>query len=149
VRLAVRTLDNGDVEYLKRGASGDWEVFTRVALADAAMTRPTDFSDDGGTLYWRDDRGRDTAAVVAEDLATGATRLLAEDPNADCTHLELEPLSRRPFAAASTLARIRWHVIEPTYAAHFAALGTVSSGGLNTSRDLRRDVPRATPRWSL
>ena len=140
VRLAVRTLDNGDVEYLRRGTSDEWELFARVDMADAVMTRPIDVSDDGTTLYWCDSRGRDKAAVVAQDLASGATRVLAEDAGADCTQLALEPVSRRPFAAAATLARIRWHVIDPAYAADFAALAKVSTGdlrGISASSDLR------------
>jgi dipeptidyl aminopeptidase/acylaminoacyl peptidase len=140
VRLAVRTLDNGDVEYLRRGSADEWQVFTRVELADAAVTRPVHISDDGTTLYWRDSRGRDKAAAVAQDLVSGTMRPLAEDARADCVTLELEPVSRRPFAASATFTRARWHTTDPGYAADFAYLAKVSSGdlkGLSVSDDLQ------------
>ena len=45
-------------------------------------TRPICFRDDGKELYWLDSRGRDKAAVVAQEMASGRTRLLAEDGKA-------------------------------------------------------------------
>jgi len=53
-------------------------MFARIDAADAMTTGPIEFSDDGRELYWLDSRGRDKAAVIAQDMATGATRLLAE-----------------------------------------------------------------------
>jgi dipeptidyl aminopeptidase/acylaminoacyl peptidase len=143
VRLAVRVLDNGDVEYLRRGPSGGWELFTRVELADSALTRAMDFSDDGTTIYWRDARDRDKSAAVAQDVETGATRVLAEDATADVTTVELEPVSRRPFAGSATFARTRWHAIGPAYAADLAHLTKRSRGdlrGISISDDLRHWV---------
>ena len=51
-------------------------------MTDAMTTRPVEFSDDGKELYWLDSRGRDKAAVVAQDMATGGMRILAEDAEA-------------------------------------------------------------------
>jgi hypothetical protein len=74
VRFGRRFTDDGGVEYLQRTAAGDWAVFTRIDMVDAVTTRPVEFSDDGTELYWLDSRGRDKAAVVAQDMATGALR---------------------------------------------------------------------------
>ena len=131
VRFAVRFTDDGGREYLRRGAGGDWEVVTRIDMADAVNTRAIGLSDDGQELYWLDTRGRDKAAVVAEDLASGTTRVLAEDAAADFVELRLDPASRRPLAAAVTFARKRWHVVDPTVAADYAALAKVSKGDLS------------------
>jgi hypothetical protein len=65
-------------------------------------TRPIEFSADGRELYWLDSRGRDTAAVVAQDRETGTMRVLAEDRRADFTALLLDPLTDRPIAASSS-----------------------------------------------
>ena len=70
-----------------------------INMADAMTTRPIEFSDDGKELYWLDLRGRDMAAVVAQDVSSGATRVLAEDVEADCIDLLREPISLRPVAA--------------------------------------------------
>ena len=76
VRLGVRFTDDGGREYLRRRPDGEWEPFARLDLVDAITTRALGLSEDGEQLYWLDSRGRDKAAVVVEDLATRATRVL-------------------------------------------------------------------------
>ncbi len=83
VRFALRQTDDGGRDYLQRNAAGEWQMFSRVDVEDALTTRPIEFSDDGKELYWLDSRGRDKAAVVAQDMASGAMRVLAEDARAD------------------------------------------------------------------
>jgi dipeptidyl aminopeptidase/acylaminoacyl peptidase len=95
-------------------------------------TRPVEFSDDGRQPYWLDSRGRDKAAVTAQDIGTGAIRVLAEDARADIVEATLEPLSYRPIAAASMFTRTAWHVIDRDYADDFAHLATLSDGDLRT-----------------
>ena len=46
--------------------------FEAITLEDAQTTSPVGFTTDGKTLYWIDSRGRDTAALIAQDVATGA-----------------------------------------------------------------------------
>jgi hypothetical protein len=87
VRFAVRHTEEGNVEYLQRGANGEWALFSRIDAEDAMASRAIEFSADGRELYWLDSRGRDTAAVVAQDLENGTTRVLAEDRRADFTQL--------------------------------------------------------------
>jgi dipeptidyl aminopeptidase/acylaminoacyl peptidase len=81
-------------------------------------------------LYWLDSRGRDTAAVVAQDLETGTVRVRAEDPRADFTQLVLDPISERPVAAARSFARVAWQVLDPDYRDDFAYLTRQSRGDL-------------------
>ncbi|HKF09435.1 MAG TPA: prolyl oligopeptidase family serine peptidase, partial [Xanthobacteraceae bacterium] len=130
VRYAVRHNENGDVEYLQRGTDGEWDRFTRISADDTAATRAIEFSADGGELYWLNSRGRDTAAAVAHDLESGATRILAEDPRADFTYLLLDPITERPVAAARTFERIQWEVLDPDYEQDFNYLTRQSSGDL-------------------
>jgi dipeptidyl aminopeptidase/acylaminoacyl peptidase len=142
IRFAVRFTDDGGRDYLQRGVGGEWELFARIEAADAMTTRPIEFSDDGGELYWRDSRGRDKAAVVAQDMTTGATQVLAEDEKADVVEMVLEPLTYRPIAGASVFTRSRWHVIDPRYADDFAYLAKLSEGDLR-SVDLSDDKRHA------
>jgi hypothetical protein len=115
VRFATRMAENGDVERLQRSESSEWELFARVSAEDAMATHPVGFSDDGRELYWLDSRGRNTAAVVAQDLESGSLRILAEDPRADFTVLLRDPVTRRPVAAASAVERTRWEVFDSDY----------------------------------
>jgi dipeptidyl aminopeptidase/acylaminoacyl peptidase len=143
VRFALRYADNSDHEYLQPGAGGEWELFARIEAADTMMTKPIEFSDDGRELYWLDSRGRDKAAVVAQDMTTGTTRVLAEDASSDIVELPLEPMSYRPIAAAAMFTRTTWHVIDRAYADDFAYLAKLSDGDLraiNLSDDKRHAI---------
>jgi dipeptidyl aminopeptidase/acylaminoacyl peptidase len=141
VRFAVRHTEDGDVDYLQRGADGGWTFFSRIGAEDAMATRAIEFSADGRELYWRDSRGRDTAAVVAQDLASGTMRVLAEDSRADFTELLLDPISARPVAAAHAYERVAWRVLDPDYRDDFDYLTRQSRGDLtitSMSQDRRQ-----------
>jgi len=128
VRFAVKSTADGGWDYLERRENGDWHSFAKISMADALTTNPIEFSDDGKELYWLDSRGRDTAAAVAQDLATGATRVLAADAKADMVDLLLEPSTYRPIAGSCVHARRNWRVIDGAYAADFANLTQLCDG---------------------
>src|SRR6516164_7485092 len=128
VRFAVRHTEDGDVEYLQRGSGGEWALFSRIGAEDALGTRAIEFSADGRELYWLDSRRRDTAVVVAQDLASGTMRVLAEDSRADFTQLVLDPISEHPVAAARAFERVAWQVLDPDYRDDFAYLTRQSRG---------------------
>jgi dipeptidyl aminopeptidase/acylaminoacyl peptidase len=130
VRYAARRDENGGIEYLQRDPDARWELFTRIGADDAEATRAVEFSDDGRELYWLDSRGRDTAAVVAQNLESGTLRVLAEDQRADFTTVLLDPVTQRPLAAAATFERTRWQVLDPDYGEDFSYLAQRSSGDL-------------------
>jgi dipeptidyl aminopeptidase/acylaminoacyl peptidase len=130
VRFAVRQTDDGDIEYLQRGSDGEWTLFSRIGAEDAMASRAIEFSADGSELYWLDSRVRDTAAVIAQDLASGTMRVLAEDPRADFTQLVLDPISERPVAAARSVERVTWQVLDPDYRDDFDHLARQSRGDL-------------------
>ncbi len=52
-------------------------------LDDSQTTRPLGFTTDGETLYWADSRGRDRAALVAQDVASGRTTVVGDSKHAD------------------------------------------------------------------
>ena len=133
VRFAVRHTEDGDVEYLQRGSGGEWALFSRIGAEDALGTRAIEFSADGRELYWLDSRGRDTAAVVSQDLASGTMRVLAKDPRADFTELLLDPISERPVAAARAFERVAWQVFNPDYQDDFNYLTRQSRGDLTVT----------------
>ncbi|HMB32909.1 MAG TPA: S9 family peptidase, partial [Methylomirabilota bacterium] len=116
-----------------RGTGGEWEVFARIDMADSMSTRGIEFSDDGAQLYWMDSRGRDTAAIVAEDLRTGARQVIAHDERADMAEALLTPRTYRPLAAVSVFTRKRWRAIDPACAPDFAYLAKLSPGDLSVT----------------
>ncbi len=54
-----------------------------VGLDDSQTTSPLSFTADGKTLYWAESRGRNTAALVAQDVASGVSTIVAQDERAD------------------------------------------------------------------
>ncbi|HEV3184889.1 MAG TPA: S9 family peptidase [Xanthobacteraceae bacterium] len=143
VRFAVRTTVDGGWDYLERGGDGDWHLFAKIDMADAMTTRPIEFSDDGKELYWLDSRGRDKAAVVAQDLVTGARRELAADARADMVELALDPVTYRPIAGESVFTRRAWSVIDRAYADDFTQLAKACDGDLTSlflSDDRRQGI---------
>jgi dipeptidyl aminopeptidase/acylaminoacyl peptidase len=143
VRFAVRTTADGGWDYLERGGDGDWHLFAKIDMADAMTTRPIEFSDDGRELFWLDSRGRDKAAVVAQDLATGARRELAADARADMVELALDPITYRPIAGESVFTRRTWSVIDRAYADDFTQLAKACDGDLTSlflSDDRRQGI---------
>ncbi|KLI64227.1 S9 family peptidase [Aurantiacibacter marinus] len=54
-----------------------------TGLDDALTTAMAGYTTDGSILYWLDSRGRDTAALFAEDTATGDRTLIAQHDKAD------------------------------------------------------------------
>jgi dipeptidyl aminopeptidase/acylaminoacyl peptidase len=84
LRLAQKSRADGGSDYY-RISRGKVEAapITQVGLDDSLTTYPLGFTADGKTLYWTDSRGRDTAALIAQDVASGKARVIAQDPRAD------------------------------------------------------------------
>ena len=133
VLFATRFADDGRAELLRRGNDGQWDCFETIATDDQMMTQPVEVSADGRELYWLDSRGRDTAAVIAHDLASGTTRVLAEDAHADFTGILLDPALDRPIAAVCAHERQRWQVLDADFADDFSTLTRLDPGELAIS----------------
>jgi dipeptidyl aminopeptidase/acylaminoacyl peptidase len=128
LRLAQRFAANGSAEYFMRTPDGDFVPFTTVPISDVDATWMIDFSDDGNTLYMVDSRGRDKAALVAVDMATQKSTVLAKDDEADIVSVEFEPRTRRPLAALAVKDRKRWHVVDPSIREDLARLAAYGGG---------------------
>jgi dipeptidyl aminopeptidase/acylaminoacyl peptidase len=130
VLFAARVAEDGWVEYSRRGNDGRWDCVERINADDHFTTQMVEVSADGRELYWLDSRGRNTAAVIAQDLASGGFRVLAEDPHADFTGILLDPALDRPIAAVCARERQRWQVLDATFADDFATLTRLNPGDL-------------------
>jgi dipeptidyl aminopeptidase/acylaminoacyl peptidase len=85
----------------------------------------------------KDSRGRDTAAVTAVNLETGATRILAADPRADASGVLAHPTEGTIQAVAFNYTRTEWTVLDPAVQADLDYLRTVAPGDVAvTSRTL-------------
>src|SRR3954454_16316209 len=84
VRIAAKSRPDGGSDFY-RATAGKVEAapFEQVTLEDSQTTNPIGFTTDGKILYWVDSRGRDTAALIAQDVATGKKTVIAENARAD------------------------------------------------------------------
>lgn len=93
-----------------------------VPMDDALTTHLAGYTTDGATLYWLDSRGRNTAALYAEDTATGTRRLLAEDPRADIGGTLRHTQTGVVQAYSVTYLRTEWHCLDEGIGSSFAWL---------------------------
>jgi dipeptidyl aminopeptidase/acylaminoacyl peptidase len=110
---------------LRPNADGGYDFFTvnnntveekpiaSTTLEDSLTTQPGGFTTDGKTLYWIDSRGRNTAALIAQDVATGKTRVIGESSRADISNAMSNPKTGEIEAYAVTYLRDEWVAIDP------------------------------------
>ena len=115
LRLAIKTLPSGDLAlYRITGGRVEPQAFETVPFEDVDTTGPGSYSFDGKTLYWRDSRGRDTAALIAQDTASGAKTVLGQDPRADVQGVAISARTGRAVAYAVDYTKPEWTVLPTT-----------------------------------
>jgi dipeptidyl aminopeptidase/acylaminoacyl peptidase len=129
VHFGRRFLADGSAEVQRWEPDGTWSEFLKIPAEDAYTTWLDGISADRRSAFVMDSRGRNTAALTEIDLATRESRVLAEDPEADIVSAAYDPNSDRPYAAVSTAARQRWHLIDPAYAFDLEHLRAAQGGG--------------------
>ena len=136
LRLAIAPREDGGENYYRvDGGTIEEKPFASVDFEDSANTGPVGFTRDGKTVYWIDARGRDTAALIAQDWATGEQRLLAHSPEADITALLRDPGSGEVQAWAVDYLRSEWTALDDTITADLSFLDAELKGDIGvTSR---------------
>ena len=93
-----------------------------VKLDDSLTTEPAGYTVDGKTLYWVDSRGRDTAALIAQDVATGAKTVIAQDARADIGSVLANPTTGVVEGYGVNYLTNEWHPIGNAVAGDLAFL---------------------------
>jgi dipeptidyl aminopeptidase/acylaminoacyl peptidase len=136
VRGGARPRPDGGEDYyrIENGVAGA-EPLESVSFDDAPTVNPLRFTADGKTLYWIDSRGRDTAALVAQDMASGARAVLAEDPRVDIDGAMFNPVTGRVEAYPATYLTTEWIALDPAVKADLEFLQGALKGEISiTSR---------------
>ena len=109
LRIATKTRPDGGTDFFRVvNNQVEPKPFEQVTLEDSQTTRPAGFTSDGTTLYWVDSRGRDTAALLAQDLATGKKTLIAQDAKADIGGALANPKTGRVEAYGVNYLKNEW-----------------------------------------
>jgi dipeptidyl aminopeptidase/acylaminoacyl peptidase len=114
LRIASKATDDGGAEYY-RITDGVIESrpFATVTLEDSLTTAPAGFTADNKTLYWIDSRGRNTAALIAQDVATGAKTVVAENAKADISDTLVNPKTLQVEAYRAEYLKPEWSALDP------------------------------------
>ena len=120
-RLGIRTEPDG-ASTLMRPDGDAWTPWLTFPAEDSRVSGATHLDAAARTVFCRDSRGRDTAALTRVDLATGAATILAHHPEADIGAVLTDIGTYEPLAYAVDRERRRWHVLDPRVATDFAFL---------------------------
>jgi dipeptidyl aminopeptidase/acylaminoacyl peptidase len=132
LRGGARPRPDGGVDYHRiNDGVVDPSPFSSVDLDDTLTTRPLRYTTDGRTLYWIDARGRDTAALVAEDVASGARTVVAEDPRVDIAGALFNPETGVAEAYPVNYLRSEWIALDPRVGEDLAFLQGALEGDIS------------------
>jgi dipeptidyl aminopeptidase/acylaminoacyl peptidase len=136
LRLAFAMTPDGGLD-LHRRHDAEWAPWSSIPAGDVLTTEPVGFDKSGAVLYLKDSRGRNTAALIAQQLDTEATTLLAEDDLADAQDVVVHPTERHVQAVSFVYERKRWQILDPAFGADLARLAAVADGEIEiASRSL-------------
>jgi len=127
VRLAVKVEADGAHRFY-RYDQGAWQALDRIPAQDSMVTRILGFGADNDQVMMADSRGRDTAALVRWNLATGERETLLSDERADVSQLMMQPVTHTVQAVAVECERLEWMPLAPGIEDDLAFLAKLSDG---------------------
>jgi len=138
LRMAFRQNAAGGTDYFRvTNNTVDAAPFESTAMEDSLTTAPAGYTHDGSVLYWLDSRGRNTAALFAQDTASGTKTLLAEDARADLGDTLRNPATGTVEAYAVNYLVNQWVAMDPAVKASLDWLDSQLDGsfGINARTD--------------
>ena len=137
VRYAMKMTPEGGNELFIPDGSGGWKSFDKIAMEDMMTTSPITFDKTGKILYMIDSRGRNTAALLSNNLETGEKKIIYENPNADVSSIMMHPVKKVIEAVASNYEKTEWTVLDESIKADLDYLKTLEKAEVNiTDRTL-------------
>jgi dipeptidyl aminopeptidase/acylaminoacyl peptidase len=119
--------DGSMVVKVRDGVAGDWRVLLKMPAEDALTSGPIAITADGSMLALSS-VGADTGRLVRIDLDSGATEVLAADPEADVSGVRLHPDTREPQIVTWNKERLEYRVLDDAVAADVAAVRALHPG---------------------
>jgi dipeptidyl aminopeptidase/acylaminoacyl peptidase len=114
VRTASKPRQDGGVDiYRVENGQAAATPEESISFEDSSSTGGVGYTQDGKTRYWLDSRGRDTAALVAQDLATNKRTVIAEDARADIGGALGNPSTGKIEAYAVNYLKNEWKAVDP------------------------------------
>ncbi len=129
VRAAAAPQPDGSINLLVRdNADSQWRTLLTVPSDDSLTTDPIAFSEDGRSLLLKSSVGAQTVQLVRVDLATGASEVLASDPEADVRMVWMHPDTREPQFVTMLKERSEYLVLDQDVADDLTAIRALHPG---------------------
>ena len=131
VRCAMAPLPDGSLDVLVRdsaSADAEWRKLLTIPAEDATSSDVVSFSGDGRSLLMITSVGTDKARLTRVDLATGASTVLASDPDADVSGVILHPDTRDPQVVTIMKDRMTYVVLDPSVEDDVKAIRALHAG---------------------
>ena len=134
LRGASKSRDDGGSDYYRIVDNKvEGTPFEKVGLDDSLSTAPSGYTADGKTLYWIDSRDRKTAALFAQDVATGKRTLIGSDPRADIDTTLADPRTGMVLAYSVDYLRTEWKSLDSSTGRDLAFLERKLKGDINVT----------------
>lgn len=134
LRMAMQQNEAGGTDYYRVTDNVvENQPFETTAMEDSLTTSPAGYTTDGSILYWLDSRDRDTAALFAQDTATGERTLVAQHDKADISNSMSHPKTGVVQAWSAEYLRTEWTAIDPAIGTALAWLRERLSGDFGVS----------------
>ncbi|MFH1748057.1 MAG: S9 family peptidase [Planctomycetota bacterium] len=128
IRFGVAPTPFGGKRMMRRTTEGAWKLFAEIEQEDGLTTGPLGFDKHGNILRMIDSRDRDTAALTEIDPLAGDQVIIAEDPRADISDALIHPTEKTIQAAAFTLERKHWKILDTAIEPDLKYLRGVADG---------------------
>jgi dipeptidyl aminopeptidase/acylaminoacyl peptidase len=140
VRGALKARKDGGSDYYRIvDNKAEAAPAEQIGLEDSLSTQPAGYTVDGKTLYWIDSRGRNTAALVAQDVATGKKSVIAQDARADIGNAMANPRTGEIEAYAVNYLRTEWTPVGSAVRDDLAFLRSKLKGDIDVTSRTRAD----------
>ncbi|MHB9009133.1 MAG: TolB family protein, partial [Limisphaerales bacterium] len=127
VRLAqVATADGGTEIRVRADEQTPWKTFLKVGPEE--ILGALGFTADGQSVFLNSSIGRDTAAVIEKNLASGAEKVVAASDEVDAGEVVIHPRRHVVQAVSFSPGRTSWQVIDPEVNADFEGLAKLNDG---------------------
>ncbi|MDP3748045.1 MAG: S9 family peptidase [Phenylobacterium sp.] len=114
VRGGAKSRSDGGTDFyaIEDGKVSD-KPMDSIDFEDDGATGPMGYTADGSILYWGESRGRNTSALVAQDVKTGARTVVGESPKVDVLRAMFNPKTGKAEAYSVNYLTTEWKVIDP------------------------------------
>jgi dipeptidyl aminopeptidase/acylaminoacyl peptidase len=132
-RLALKETEAGENQFYSLAKGQAPKLYKTIPPTDTLTTNVLGYTNDGKTLYSVDSIGRDTAALVATDVATDKSAIIGESAKADIANAIIEPVSGKVQAYAVDYLKSEWVTIDPAIKGDLDLLQTQLAGDINVA----------------